>query len=48
MAVKEISLTIPTDYSSITLKKYLALQKDLDNYRDDEEAMGGVILGNLW
>ena len=47
MAVKEISLTIPTDYSSITLKKYLALQKDLDNYRDDEEAMGALILWHL-
>ena len=47
MAVKEISLTIPTDYSTIPLKKYLALQKDLDNYRDDEEAMGALILYHL-
>jgi hypothetical protein len=47
MAVKEISLTIPTDYSTISLKKYLALQKDLDNYRDDAEAMGALILYHL-
>jgi hypothetical protein len=47
MAVKEISLTIPTDYSTISLKKYLALQKDLDNYRDDADAMGALILYHL-
>jgi len=47
MAIKEINLTIPTDYSTISLKKYLSLQKDLDNYRDDEEAMGALILWHL-
>lgn len=47
MAIKEINLTIPTDYSTISLKKYLALQKDLDNYRDDDEAIGALILWHL-
>ena len=47
MAVKEINLTIPTDYSTISLKKYIALQKDLDNYRDNDEAMGALILWHL-
>ena len=47
MALKEISIAIPTDYSSIPLKKYMNLQKDLESYRDDEEAMGALILWHL-
>ena len=47
MAIKEINIQVPTDYSTISLKKYLALQKDLDSYRDDEEAMGAFILWHL-
>lgn len=35
--VKEITLTIPTDWSGVSLKKYLTLQNDLKNYADDEE-----------
>lgn len=47
MAVKEIDIIIPTDYSTISLKKYITLQKELDSYRDDEEAMGALILWHL-
>lgn len=44
---KEISLTIPSDWSSISLEKYLELQRDLKNYGDDEEATNAVLLHHL-
>ena len=45
--VKELTLTIPTDWSSVTLKKYLTLQKDMSNYADDEEAQTALMLSHL-
>ena len=45
--VKEITLTIPTDWSSVSLKKYLTLQKDMKNYGDDEEAQTALMLSHL-
>lgn len=44
---KQITLTIPTDWNGISLKTYLALQKELTNYGDDEEAMVAVMLHTL-
>lgn len=44
---KEITLTIPTDWNGISLKKYLTLQKELQNYADDEEAMIAIMLQTL-
>ena len=35
---KQLTLTIPTDWNGISLKTYLALQKELANYADDEDA----------
>lgn len=35
---ERIKLEVPTSWSDITLKSYLALQKDLENYKDNEEA----------
>jgi len=45
--VKEITLTVPTDWSSVSLKKYLTLQKDMKNYVDDEEAQTALMLSHL-
>lgn len=45
--VKELTLNIPTDYSGITLKKWLELQKELENYSDNEQAMNALILYHL-
>jgi hypothetical protein len=45
--VKEITLTVPTDWSSVTLKKYLTLQNDMKNYGDDEEAQTALMLSHL-
>ena len=44
---KEITLTIPQDWSSVSLKKYLRLQKELKNYSESEEAMTAVMLQEL-
>lgn len=44
---KELTLTIPTDWNGISLKKYLTLQKELANYADDEEAMIAIMLQTL-
>ena len=45
--IKEIELSIPTDWSGITLKKYLVLQQDLKSYEDDEEAMVALMMSHL-
>jgi hypothetical protein len=45
--IKEITLTVPTDWSGVTLKKYLTLQKDMKNYGDDEEAQTALMLSHL-
>lgn len=45
--IKELELSVPTDWSGITLKKYLRLQKDLVSYGDDEEAMIAVMMSHL-
>jgi hypothetical protein len=44
---KQLTLTIPTDWNGISLKKYLTLQKELTNYADDEEAMVAIMLQTL-
>jgi hypothetical protein len=44
---KQITLTIPTDWNGISLKKYLALQKELTNYADDEDALVAIMLQTL-
>jgi len=44
---KEIKIIIPTSWEDITLRKWLELQKDLENYSDDEEAMGALMLHHL-
>lgn len=45
--VKEIEIKIPTSYGDITLQKWLALQKDIDNYKDNDEAVGVVLMHHL-
>lgn len=44
---KELELKIPTDWSGVTLKKYLALRADIESYKDDEEATTAVMLLHL-
>jgi len=44
---KEISITVPKAWSAITLKKYLQLQKDMEAYKEDEDAVLALILHHL-
>jgi hypothetical protein len=45
--IKEIELKVPTSYGDITLKKWLELQKELDNYKDDEKAVTALMFYHL-
>lgn len=45
---KEIEITVPKNFSAVTLRDYLPFQKDLDNYWEDgEEAVVAVTLHHL-
>lgn len=44
---KEIQITVPKDWSAVTLKQYLALQKDLSNYGDNEEGYLACLMHHL-
>ena len=44
---KTIEISVPDSWKDITLKKYLDLQADLENYRDDEEAQSAFVLYHL-
>lgn len=47
MAEKYITLNIPQSYGDISLKKWLELQKEMENYSDNEEAVNALILFHL-
>jgi hypothetical protein len=47
MAIKEIELKVPTSYADITLEKWLVLQTELENYKDDPDAMSAITLYHL-
>lgn len=42
-----MKIEVPTTWADVTLKEYLALQSDLENYRDDEEAQVALMLHHL-
>ena len=44
---KEIELKVPTSYADITLNKWLVMTKEIENYKDDEEAVTAVMLYHL-
>lgn len=44
---KQIEITVPNDFSAITLKQYVQLQKDLDNNEGDTEAQDAFLVYNL-
>jgi hypothetical protein len=44
---KQIEITVPKDYSAISLKKYLNMQNDLKAYKDDSEATDAAIFYHL-
>jgi len=42
-----LSIIVPTEWKDITLKKWLELQKDLEDYNDDDEAQTQLLLWHL-
>jgi hypothetical protein len=42
-----LTIEIPTSWGDITLKQYLTMQSELENYRDDEEAQIAIMLLHL-
>jgi hypothetical protein len=45
--IKEIELKVPTSYEDISLQRWLALQTDLKNYSDDDNAVTAVMFLHL-
>ena len=45
--VKEVTLSIPTSYGDISLKKWLEFQKELNNYEGDEAAITALMFFQL-
>ena len=45
--VQELEISLPTSWKDITLKKYLALQKELKNYEDNPDAQNAIIMHTL-
>ena len=44
---KQINITVPTDWSAVTLKQYLKLLQDLKTYGDTDEGYAAALLHNL-
>jgi len=44
---KTITITTPDSWKDISLKQYLALQLDLENYKDDIDAQDAFVLNHL-
>lgn len=44
---QEVKIEVPNDWSAVTLKKYLALKKDMDTYEGDEEALTACLFHHL-
>lgn len=41
---QKLTITVPKDYSAITLKQYLEFRDELENYKDDPEAIETILL----
>lgn len=44
---KQIQIKVPTDYSAISLKRYIQIQKDLENNRETEDIQNAYLLYNF-
>lgn len=40
---KQITITVPKDYSAITLSQYLQFREEMENYKDEPEAVEALI-----
>ena len=44
---KEVKIVVPTNWSAVTLKKYLELRKDMKTYEDDSDAVVACMFQHL-
>tara|TARA_R110000744_G_scaffold286265_1_gene397586 strand:- start:918 stop:1571 length:654 start_codon:yes stop_codon:yes gene_type:complete len=44
---KAIEIKVPNDYSAITLRQYIKIQKDIKNYEGEKEAQDAFLIYNL-
>jgi len=44
---KQITIEVPNDYTAITLRKYLKMHKDMESYKDNEEAITATLFYHL-
>jgi hypothetical protein len=44
---QEIEIKVPTNWSAVTLEKYLKLQKDMEIYKDEEGAYTAILFHHL-
>lgn len=44
---KQISIEVPNDWSAITFKQYLNLQRKLKNYEDEKDAQNMILMSEL-
>ena len=44
---QEVKITVPTDWSAITLRDYLAFRKDMETYSDNDDAQMAVMFHHL-
>ena len=44
---KQLTIEVPKDWSAVTLRDYLRLRKDLETYKDNEEAITACLFHHL-
>lgn len=44
---KEIDIVVPKDWSAVTFRQYLDMKKDLETYKDEEDATVAVLFHHL-
>lgn len=44
---KELKIVVPNDWSAVTLKDYLALRRDIETYKDNDEAITACLFHHL-
>jgi len=44
---QKLTITVPKNWSAVTLEKYLTFREELENYKDDKEAMDAIVFYHL-
>ena len=44
---QKLTITVPKNWSAVTLEKYLTFREELENYKDDPEAMELIVINHL-